>query len=196
MRRAGATRGEAGFSLVELLAVIAILGVISFALTESLIVGFKTTDGTTREIAHAVNVQAMKSYFTGDAQSAKLVSSKDPAPTPACTSSTEVFLHLSWTDQDNRARKVSYSFEPETAEVPGERELVRWSCANGVLDSKRPLGHCSVDPIAPLPVQARCDTAACPTPPDPPGRPVTVTMNIASQEPPTSIELKVRRRSA
>lgn len=179
---------EAGFTLVELLAVVTILGLISFALTEAFIVGLKTTDANADNISRSVAVQALQSYFTGDAQSAKLVSTVDPAPT--CSTSPGVFLHLSWTDPQGSARDVSYSLDADPTPVAGQRELVRWSCtANGAPD-KRMLGRLAFAPSGPQPVQALCDGSSCPVAP---GAPDVVALRILT---PVSLDLSVQRRAA
>jgi len=190
---------ELGFTLVELLAVIAILGVISFTLTEAFVVGLKTTDANATDLSRSVAVQAAQSYFTDDVQSAKEVSRVDPPPT-TCATAAGVFLHLSWKDQ-GRARDVSYAVEDA---ITGQAQLVRWSCTDGGSVDRKMLGLFTFEP--PLPQLAQCDGAACP---DAPGRPLTVTLRIPTDRPQEatgtsttsvpplrpSVDLTVRRRT-
>lgn len=195
MRRLGSgAEDEAGFTLVELLAVIAILGVITFALTEAVIIGLKTTDSTANDLSRSVAVQALQSYFTPDVQSAKLVSKDDPAPTCAPPASApDVFLHLSWTEQ-LRARDVSYALEPDGSASSGQSEIVRWSCIADGPPNKRMLGHLSFDPAGPKPVVALCDGADCRGT----SGPATVTLTILTnraQDPAAAVDLTVRRRT-
>lgn len=184
---------EAGFSLIELLAVIAILGVVSFALTESLILGFKTTDRTIGDVSRSAGVNTLEPYFTRDVQSAELVSTGDPtcAPDP-------VFLHLTWTDE-GAARASSYSLVPPTG---GEQDLVRWSCTGAGAPDRRVLGHFSHDPAGPPPLAVTCDedpdpdADLCPVAPD---KPATVTLAIQtdpSAVPGAATKLTVRRRTS
>ena len=185
---------EDGFSLIELLAVIAILGVVSFALTESLILGFETTDRTIGDVSRSAGVNTLQPYFTRDVQSAEMVSTGDPT-----CATVPVLLHLTWTDE-GAARAVSYSLVPPTG---GEQDLVRWSCT-GTGDEapdRRVLGHFSHDPAGPPPLAATCDEDndpdidLCPVTP---GTPATVTLAIQtdpSAAPATATKLTVRRRT-
>jgi len=187
---------EGGFTLVELLVVVGILAIISFPLTEAFIVGLKTTDDNANNMARSVGVQALSSFFTGDAQSAELVSSVDPLPMRCAATEAKVFLHLSWTDQD-QTRDVSYSLESDGAD-DRQREVIRWSCTAGGTADRRILGLFTGGP---LPVQA---TWECPPPPNPPPDPPppvcpekptpfeAITLKIQTPE---DVNLTVRRRT-
>lgn len=192
------TPDQAGFSLVELVVVVTILGIIGFTLTEAVILGLKTTDATATDVTRSVAVQSLRTAFTGDARSARLVSTVDPGAmtcAPAAAAS-EVFLHLSWVDQ-GQAHKVSYAVAAETPSVAGEGELVRWSCTGGAAADKRLLGRIRFVPTA---VLARCQPACSPTP----SEPDTVTLRIPTDRPSettdasaatAALELTVYRRT-
>lgn len=191
-------KDEGGFSLIELLVVVSVLGIISFVLTEAFILGLKTTDGITADVSNSVAVQALRSHFTGDAQKAKEVIASPDTP-DTCAKDDEgaarpVFLQLKWSEA-GAARHVSYELDGGMPPAPGQAELVRWSCtgSSGAPD-KRVLGYFEFSP-GDKPVEALCS----PPPPPPTAVPpcATVTMKILTnraQNPAAPIELTVRRR--
>lgn len=185
---------ESGFTLIELLVVISILGIISFALTEAVILGLRTTDGITSDVSNSVAVQALRSYVISDVQKAQKVStdqqlSTNPAdPCGTSTAANPVFLQLSWMEGE-RSRRVSYSLDSGAPPVLGQAELVRSSCTDSsVPTDKRVLGHFEFDPSG-SPVLASC-SPDCATA-------TTVTLKILTnrpRNPPAPIELTMRRR--
>ena len=185
-------RDEAGFTLVELLAVIGILAVIAFPLTEAFVVGLKTTDANADNMSRAVAVQALQSFFTGDAQSAKLVSTTAPTCAPTAPGA-EVFLHLSWTDGAS-SRDVTYFLQADSPAVAGEGELVRWSGTAGGTRDERMLGRLVFDPAGPSPVVVVCEPTSCPITLDRtvPSTVTTLTLRILT---PTPVDLTVVRRA-
>lgn len=185
-------RGQHGFSLTELLVVTTILGIIGFALTEAVILGLRTTDGTAASSSRSSATQALASYFTDDAHSAELVSNTDPA-----CAGQPVLLRLTWTD--GVARTVSYGLDPV---VGDEQDLVRWSCIGSGSSDRKILGHFSSDRAVGSgpPVEVQC--AGCPS--ATPIAPASITLKVrAAQILPTAtpetdhtLTLTVQRRAA
>lgn len=196
---------DEGFTLVELLVVVTILGIISFALTEAVIVGFKTTDAVTTDVTRSSAVQILRSYFTADAQHASQAFLDDTS-CAASAPGKAVVLHLYSTDQ-GPSREIAYSMEDGAAPVAGQGELVRRTCTPaGVTLDQRRLGLFEYAPPA-LPVSALCQYAAAAGPPSPPApcpatfadpQPATITLKILTnrpKDPPVSVDLTVRRRT-
>jgi len=170
---------EAGFTLVELLVVVVILGIIGFALTNAVILGLKTTNSTADRVSGTSAVETLNSYFFEDVQSADAVTTSATSPDPNCTGiptgSGQVLLHLTWTDTDTAPIRetattdVFYFFDPPSG---GDQNLIRVTCVttttttaagtttvNGNPDSTI-LGHFGNDPAAAPPVVLSCGVTA------------------------------------
>lgn len=115
---------ERGFTLVELLVAVVILGAITGALTTGLIVSFRTTDEATDRLSRAQGVQLASSAFASDVQSADDVLAGDAAP--ACGPSGAA-LSLVWMDGSVR-NVAAYS-------VQGD-ELVRHHCVGATIEER------------------------------------------------------------
>src|SRR5689334_1254760 len=121
------TRSERGFTLIELIVAITILTIIGAAITESLIIGLRTTDNTNTRLGASSDAGLLATYFGSDAQSASDVSTSDTA----CGGVVPV-VRLLWTDPGETApgtRVVAYDL------VAGS--LVRRSCLNSGAPSEQ-----------------------------------------------------------
>lgn len=110
--------GEAGFTLVEVLITVVILGVIVGALSSGLIVALRTTEQTTTRLDESHDAQIVSAYLVNDTQSAATISA-----TPCGSGSPLVTFQLAQADQ-----RVSWYHEM----VDGQGRVVRRTCAGAV----------------------------------------------------------------
>src|SRR4051794_18413504 len=102
MRRSTAYSGriarddDSGFTLVELLVAIVILGAVVGAIAASFIVGLKTTDGTAERYRASHDAQLLSLYFPVDAQNSTTSVVPPPADT-TCSGVASNLLRLQWT---------------------------------------------------------------------------------------------------
>ncbi len=129
--RAGA---EAGFTLVELLAAIAVLGVISVALSTAVLVTYRTLDQTSLRVAGSTDAQFVSIYLPSDIASADSATDSVTTPGLACIGATNIKLQL--TSAINlgalTAGVVIYWVDP----VGKSFQLVRSVCVNGSVGSR------------------------------------------------------------
>ena len=90
-----------GFTLVELLVAVVILGIITAALATAVRVTFRTTDEASERLVAAQSVNISASAFGSDAQSADTVFAGDPTGAPCGGSGAR--LSLLWDDAGVRS---------------------------------------------------------------------------------------------
>ena len=119
-------RSEAGFTLVELLAAVAILGVVILPLTGGIIIGLRTMDQTSHRYAASNDAQVLTRYLPPDVQSAN---TGGVSSLPTCTGTSNRKLRLTINPQGTAGtRTIMYWVRS----VPGGRfELVRSAWENG-----------------------------------------------------------------
>lgn len=125
-------RDESGFTLVELLITIAILGVVIAPLTAALIVALRTTDETSNRLAGSNDAQLLSIWLPGDIQSAGNQSGDIVAAPTANTECSGVtnLLRLRW--RETQSTTTTYVAAYAIRSGPdGTWRLVRYSCVNG-----------------------------------------------------------------
>lgn len=117
---------ERGTTLIEMLAATVILSVISFALTEAVVSGFRNTGDTQDRLVGSIDRQRVTAAFVPDVQSADPF---DSSTTDACGDTNpapEEGIKFGWTD--GSTEKLSTYLELTDGV---ERQLVRRYCENG-----------------------------------------------------------------
>jgi len=122
---------EGGFTLVELLVVVAILGIIGGAVTESIIIGLRTTTATEALVSGSFDRQRLATAFVPDMQSAQTVKVDEPACGPVATppATRMPVVTLSRVDR-GIVKSASYGMEWTGG---GLKKLVRRYCEGGAL---------------------------------------------------------------
>jgi prepilin-type N-terminal cleavage/methylation domain-containing protein len=135
---------DTGFTLVELLVVVAVVGVIGPVLAAAISMGLRVTTATTAELAASHNRQYEAAYFTSDVQSAVTIEDETSTDVTTCMSAGQTLVgRLSWTDISFNGTSTSRAVSYATATVSGDRQLVRNTCTGGAMLSV-PLVHGAV----------------------------------------------------
>jgi prepilin-type N-terminal cleavage/methylation domain-containing protein len=148
--RADATEDqEAGFTLIELMMVAALLGIVVVAITSALIVGMKTFAGTDNKVVSSTDAQFVSVYLPADLQSVGNTPDSvtaDPGHTtsaaggnfavaaiggdacvPANSGTDTNVLKLAWSEDGG----ASYTAVYRVVNRSGEWQMLRYLCTNG-----------------------------------------------------------------
>ncbi|MCA1840848.1 MAG: type II secretion system protein [Actinomycetota bacterium] len=162
-------RGEEGFTLIELIIVIAILGIVIGALTTATFAFLNNIDATNQRFLESDDAAAASAYFGSDVQGYSDICLGDPSsPSTSCPTGTQIrcgsapsIVSFRSTDTvisavTSTVNTVSYVTTTVTSTDPktnGEFQLLRRTCQNGaVVDSGQVIAGslCSTLPSAPL----------------------------------------------
>ncbi|MGQ0742757.1 MAG: type II secretion system protein [Acidimicrobiales bacterium] len=133
-------RSQRGTTLVEILAATVIIGIIAYALTESLVSGLTNSGDSTERVGGSIDRQRVASAFVPDAQSAKAwdaTATGVAGPCGADLNPDQMVMNLRWSDAATglSSRVATYFVE--------DGELFRRFCEGA------PDDPASDDPVAP-----------------------------------------------
>jgi len=180
-----ASRGDEGFTLVELLVAIVIIGVITVPLANVVIGYFRNADATTARLLESHDVQIASAYWAQDVASigirsatGELVQSVWPGASNlyACsTAAGTVIASLAWDEFTGSGVKsiIQVAYVVET--VSGQLHRVRCQQSSGVVSvvSDVTIAH-DLDPLAPPALVCSTSCAASPAVPES----LTLTLKI------------------
>ncbi len=123
-RAAASATIEHGFTLVELLVAIAVLGFVMFPLGVAISTGVHTTVAASQRFTDAHGTQIAATYFAEDVASAATVTANDSSP---CGGGGPSVVTFRWSDDVSPSSAASYVVRT----VSGDRTLVRTLCRGG-----------------------------------------------------------------
>jgi len=130
------SRREDGFTLVELLVAITVLGVIAPVMVSAIVLGLKTTAATTGQLNASHSRQELAALFTTDVQSAVTVADETSTDTTTCMSAAETLVgRLSWTDIDSSGASTARVLTYAIVTVAGDKQLVRHACTGAAMST-------------------------------------------------------------
>lgn len=174
------TNREGGFSLIEILVALGVLGVIMSGVAATMIVGLKVTQESNRRLTEAAGVSFTSAYFVPDVVSAHTVLTGSFSQ--CIPASVTPLVQFRWEDQSG-TQTASYFLRT----VGAESSLVRKFCSASVNDEfvmvRGLRGPPGID----------CDTAGCASP-----RYVSMTLDFVPNGVGTgrSVQLSASRRLA
>ena len=163
------SRGQDGFTLVELIVAMAISLIITGVLVTCVIVGLKNADAAGQRLSNSHDAQIAQSFFTSDATSADLVDVDASDSTCSGPAGDALVVRFRWTvrPSDPANPNVAQVAAYRVRTVGGELQIVRQFCAgstflSAALVNTSTLIH-GLDPAIPLTVSCTSAIAgSCP----------------------------------
>jgi prepilin-type N-terminal cleavage/methylation domain-containing protein len=146
-RRPVIVRSEAGFTLIEMLMAVAVLGIIGLPLTNAMVVGLRTSDRTAKVLVTSADRQMLTNYLPPDALSAT-VATNEGAATGGCLTAdgTRVVL-LNWSEFDG-AFTTTYASDYRLIPGTTANRLVRDRCVAGSAANEITVAHDAAGAVA------------------------------------------------
>lgn len=201
---------EGGFTLVELIIAVLIIGVIAVPLGDVVIGFLRNSDSTTARLLESHDVQITSAYWAQDVASIGTRSPTSPYPLtqsvetgvpyaaslfPCGTSGTTPVVTLAWDDSitpdDTTLVRVAYVVQTSA----GQRELHRLRCQGSAIVLSDVTLARGLDPSTPPSAECSTDCAAAPAVPR------TVKLNLTLKDPqnrddPYAVVLTGQRRQS
>ena len=130
-------RDDRGFTLIEVLMAITILGLITGALGTALIVALRNLDATQTRMAESHDAQMASAYVVTDVQSATAITTTQPK----CGATTSPVAVLAWSDQ-GIANVATYVLETAAGERRLRRTYAVGTSSNDVIVAHRLQATC------------------------------------------------------
>ncbi|HJT91504.1 MAG TPA: prepilin-type N-terminal cleavage/methylation domain-containing protein [Mycobacterium sp.] len=121
-------RDENGFTLLEVIVSLAILGIVGVVVTQLLFVSLNTSGAVERRLSDSLDRQRVTAAFVRDVQRSEQIA----VDVPSCGGGPAALVTLTWTDRGHLA-EVSYLVSPDNELV----RLARRSCVAGALVDER-----------------------------------------------------------
>lgn len=122
-------RDEAGFTLVELLIAVTVLGIIIAALGAGFSVGLRTMNDTSNRLSGSNDAQQLGVYLPPDVESASVAVASDTGSGITCTGASNPVLQLT----DGATFNIVYGVRSES----GAYQLERYVCTGGSVQSTK-----------------------------------------------------------
>lgn len=168
---------EDGFSLIELVMALGLLGAISTVVTAAIVIGLRTADTSNERIAGSIDRQLLAVYFTRDAQNAHV------QLTDGCPDGETTIVKFAWTDPDDPDAPRSIDAAYCLAAGPDARRIIRRASQDGAPERR----------LATLPVDAPEPHVTCAPSCTDARRSVTLTVSESASAQPFTVSATRRR---